>query len=91
MMSCACCCEKAGTDLFHDTVDDQGRLRLGAWRWASWCQDCGDLVDYRGTDAQALAPITSSTLAAPPDTAAPAEQSYDGQPTEPVHDHGNTG
>jgi len=46
-MPCGLCPDKVVTDPFHDTVDDQGVLQLGAWRWASWCRTCGSLVDDR--------------------------------------------
>lgn len=88
-MPCGWCRERVVTDPFHDTVDDQGILRLGAWRWASRCHECGALVDNRATAIQASADITAPTVAALPDVAAHAldKHSHDVQPTACVPPH----
>ena len=34
-------------DPFNDRIDEQGHLRLEAWRCASRCPTCGTVVDAR--------------------------------------------
>ena len=50
-MSCTRCSGVIVKEQFYDRVDDQGVLRLGAWRWATWCRECGQLVEDRGVFA----------------------------------------
>ena len=41
-MSCTRCNGTCVNDQFYDRIDEQGQLRLGAWRWASRCPTCGN-------------------------------------------------
>lgn len=43
-MSCSRSNGTSMNDRFYDRVDEQGRLSLGAWRWASRCLVCGAMV-----------------------------------------------
>jgi hypothetical protein len=43
-MSCTRCNGPSVDDQFFDRGDEQGRLILGAWRWASRCPTCGTMV-----------------------------------------------
>lgn len=60
-MSCIRCSGVIVKERSYDRVDDQGVLRLGAWRWATWCRECGQLVDGR----EVTASQTSNDLAHP--------------------------
>lgn len=46
-MPCERCNGIVVDERFHDRVDEQGVLRLGAWRWASWCAVCQHMVEER--------------------------------------------
>jgi hypothetical protein len=43
-MSCPKCNGTSLHDQSYERVDEQGRLSLGAWRWASRCLLCGTMV-----------------------------------------------
>jgi hypothetical protein len=43
-MPCTWCSGMCVDGQFYDQVDEQGRLSLGAWRWASRCPTCGTMV-----------------------------------------------
>jgi hypothetical protein len=43
-MPCTRCKGMRVNGQFYDRVDEQGRLSLGAWRWASRCPTCGTMV-----------------------------------------------
>lgn len=43
-MPCTGCNGPSMIDQFYHRVDEQNRLELGAWRWASRCQTCGTMV-----------------------------------------------
>jgi hypothetical protein len=60
--------ERVVTEPFHDTGDEQGILRLDAWRRAARCQEYGTLMDDQVTAVQAHADITFPTLTAPSDS-----------------------
>ena len=46
-MPCAQCNGTCVNDQLYDPIDEQGSLRLGAWRWGSRCQTCGTMVKER--------------------------------------------
>jgi hypothetical protein len=52
-MPCPHCDGRQLSEPFYDTVDAQGQLRWGAWRWAARCTHCGGSV--RDDDAAAKA------------------------------------
>lgn len=52
-MSCIRCHGTCMGDQFYDRVDGDGRLQLGAWRWASRCPECGSMVDACGLSVDA--------------------------------------
>ena len=47
-MQCTSCNGIIVKEHFYDMVDDNGVLSLGAWRWASLCLRCGNVVEDRG-------------------------------------------
>ena len=58
-MPCAQCNGTCVNDQFYDLIDEQGPLRLGAWRWASRCPTCGTLVVER---AESMAADASAQI-----------------------------
>ena len=58
-MPCPRCDGMGANDQLYDQVDEQGQLRLGAWRWASRCPTCGRVVEERtgSMDADAFTRI----------------------------------
>ena len=44
-MPCTRCEGTFVRDHFYDRIDEQGRFRLGIWRWVSRCDMCGNVLD----------------------------------------------
>ena len=59
-MPCTRCNGTGVNDQFYDRIDEQGPLRLGAWRRASRCPTCGTLVDERAESMAADASLQST-------------------------------
>jgi hypothetical protein len=58
-MPCTRCNGTCVNDQCYDRLNEQGPLRLGAWRWASRCPTCGTMVYER---AESLAADTSAHI-----------------------------
>ena len=58
-MPCTRCNGTCVNDQCYDRIDEQGPLRLGAWRWASRCPTYGTMVGER---AESLAADTSAHI-----------------------------
>lgn len=59
-MPCTRCNGTCMNDQFYDRVDEQGQLRLGAWRWASRCPTCSTMVYERAESMPPTHPPTST-------------------------------
>ncbi len=53
-MPCSHCHEQIVKEHFYDMVDDEGVLRLGAWRRASRCPQCGAVIADQIVETAAL-------------------------------------
>jgi len=53
-MQCPRCNSRVIKEHLYDMLDEAGILRLGAWRWASYCPQCGNVVADGVMDAASL-------------------------------------
>lgn len=61
-MPCSRCNAQIVEKHFYDLVDDEGVLRLGAWRCASCCARCGAVVADEIVESAALPPTQARFL-----------------------------
>ena len=65
-MPCAQCKGTFVSQQFYDRVDEQGKLRLGAWRWATRCAACVNVIDTGDRDGVSASSFPMEQRAATP-------------------------
>lgn len=64
-MPCSRCNGQIVKEQFYDMVDDEVVLRLGAWRWASRCAQCGAVIADQIVNTAALLPAEAQLRSRP--------------------------
>lgn len=64
-MPCSHCNGQIVKEYFYDAVDDEGILRLGAWRWASSRAQCGAVIADQIVETAALLPAQTPLRSRP--------------------------
>lgn len=64
-MPCSRCNGQSVEEPFYDLVDDEGVLRLGVWRWASRCAQCGAVIADQIVNMAALLPAQAQIRSRP--------------------------